>query len=138
MEEKLRKGILYYIIIVSLINFLISFYIEINRNFRFDSCFKGMAGCAIVDASSFSSIVGLPLTIIGMLCFIFLILLGSLQIKKENKTIKNITFLILLFMAIFSLYLLYLQFFVIKEICRYCLIVDVLTLSMFVAFLFFD
>jgi len=138
MKEKFGKGILYYVCIVSIINLLISLYIEINKAYRFDSCFREMAGCAIVDASSFSSIAGMPLTIIGMLCFIFLALLSFLQIKKNNKITKNALFFILLFMAIFSLYLLYLQFFVIKEMCRYCLIVDFLTLSMFFVYLFFD
>lgn len=134
----MRRWILYYVTAISIINFLISFYIELNRVFRFDSCFKGMAACAVVDASSFSSFVGLPLTILGMLCFIFLALLGILQTKKKTNLIKNITLLLLFFMALFSLYLLYLQFFVIKEVCRYCLIVDFLTLSMFFVYLFFE
>ncbi|MEM1534989.1 MAG: vitamin K epoxide reductase family protein [Candidatus Pacearchaeota archaeon] len=135
MEAKKRKKIvLAYILIVSIISLVISAYIEINKLKPADSCFVS-GGCAIVDASAFSDIAGMPLSILGILAFLILALLSAAQIKNPSNTKDKAIFFLLVAMSLFSLYLIFLQFFVIKAVCRYCFIIDLLTLSMAVAFI---
>jgi len=132
-ERKNERKVMIYIFIVSIISLLIASYIEFNKAFSVDSCFKEMGGCAIVDASAFSDFGGLPVSIIGILGFLLLTLVSFIQIKKPNEKRGKIIFLLVAAMSIFSLYLIFAQFFIINAVCRYCLIVDFLTLSMFAA-----
>lgn len=134
-ESKMRKAILFYILVVSIISLFIAVYIELNKTYRFDPCFQEMVGCAIVTASSFSQIVGIPLSIIGIIAYIILIFLCLIHIKKNDETSKKVLFVFLLAMFLFSLYLIYAQVFVIHSICKYCLVVDLLTISMFFTYL---
>lgn len=131
--NKIEKAVLIYILVISVINLFVASYIEINKVLAIDSCFKGMAGCAVVDASAFSDIAGLPLSIIGILAFLVIAILALAQIKKPSEKRKKLLGLLILLAAIFSLYLIFLQAFIIKAFCRYCLFVDLLTLSMFFA-----
>ncbi|MEM2707958.1 MAG: vitamin K epoxide reductase family protein [Candidatus Pacearchaeota archaeon] len=132
--EKRKKIMLTYIFIISIINLFISSYIEINKIKPKDSCFIS-GSCTIVDVSSFSDIAGIHLSIIGIFAFLILALLSATQIKNPSNLKNKVIFLLLIIISIFSLYLLFLQFFVIKAICKYCLVVDLLSISMLIAFI---
>jgi len=138
--EKIKtteRIVLIYIFVISIVNLLIASYIELNKAFTVDPCFREMAGCAIVDASAFSDIAGLPLTIIGIFAFFMIALLSFSQIKNPTTKKKRIMFFILLAATLFSVYLILAQVFIIKAICKYCLVIDLLTISMFLTFLAF-
>ena len=122
-----------YIFIISILCFFVASYIELNKHFAIDSCFTGVSGCAIVDRSSFSDFAGLPVSILGILGFLALALLSFIQYKNPSKKRKKIIFTLITIMSLFALYLIFAQLFLIKAICKYCLIVDFLTLTMLVA-----
>lgn len=130
-----ERKIMLYIIIISFLCFVIASYIEINKYFAIDSCFTSISGCAIVDRSSFSDFAGLAISVIGIVGFLTLSLLSFIQYKNPNKTRKKIIFTLIVIMSLFALYLIFAQLFLIKAICKYCLVVDFLTLTMLVAIL---
>lgn len=125
-----------YIFIVSLICFGISGYIELNKHFAIDSCFKAVSGCAIVDRSSFSDFAGLPVSILGILSFLILSILSFLQFKKPNQKRKKLITGLITLISLFAIYLIIAQVFFINAFCKYCLIVDFLILSMLAALFF--
>lgn len=131
----MKKSIALYICIASFIAMILSIYITINQFSPIDSCFQA-GGCAIVDASRFSRINIIPLSIVGIFIFIFIFLLLLWQMKKPTKNKENIISVVLILTSFFALYLIYLQFFVINAICQYCLIIDFLVLTMLIAWLF--
>lgn len=78
------------------------------------------SGCDTVTLSSYSSILGLPVSFMGVFGYLFFIILLTVQISKKVKW--TLLFLISIAAFAFSLYLTYLEFFVINAVCSFCVI----------------
>jgi len=103
------------ILILSLIGFFISLFLYMsspNPNF----CTLGGV-CKTVLTSKYSQTFGINNSLLGMIYFSFIIILNYFNKEKIVKLLS-------IFSALFALYLIYIMFFVLKEICYYCLIVD--------------
>ena len=84
-------------------------------------CLTGK-GCEIVQNSQYSQILGIPLSILGTISLILLLIFYYLAYK--GKINYNWFLAACIFGTLDALYFIYLQFFVIKALCSNCLFVD--------------
>jgi uncharacterized membrane protein len=109
------------IITLSLIAFLISSYLYFQgKNI---SC--ALNGCNNVLSSPYSKIFNIENSLLGMFYFF---ISGFLTILNKENILKFISF----FAFLYALYLIFVMFFILKEICYYCLMVDLLAIIIFI------
>ena len=99
-------------------------------------CGKGGGSCEIVQTSTYSKLVGVPVALIGLLGYVAI--LGSLLAPEGEETrLATLAFTLVGFG--FSAYLTYRELFSIHHLCEYCLssaiIVTILALMSIVRFL---
>ena len=153
MEKfKIKQVFLVIFMLAMLANFALSIYIYAAENGLGPggSCFasdNGGGSCLKVQLSSYSSLLGIPLAIYGVVFFLFLfvLFLGIFRESKKDwfgrlarkyKTHTRISLVLLMMWGgVFSLWLLSLQFFIIKELCKFCLWIDGITLGSAIVFL---
>jgi len=94
-------------------------------------------GCELVTTSSYSSILGIPVALLGAMYYVGILLAvyGSLEFAKPQwlKWIAAATTAGFLFSAWFV----YLQLFVIHAICQYCMLSALTSTALFVASLIY-
>ena len=79
-------------------------------------------GCDKVLTSSYSSILGVPLALIGTLYYLLVLALMATYLGQKNKAVIKYLWRLTSLGFIISLFLVYLQFFVLKALCLYCMI----------------
>lgn len=87
-------------------------------------------GCEIVLNSKYSMLFGLPLSVWGVGYFSSIIVAALLA--NHYAQWRKILTGILAIGALLALVFLSLQFFVIKKVCQYCLITDLLSILLFI------
>ena len=131
----MNKKILTVLIAIFLINFSLSLYIQIKDSQSLPICGINIASsCNQVTESSYSTVLGIKNTTIGIVVFPLLAIFMLVYYKIRKKYLKSIGSLILACSAIFALRLIYIQFFVLREICKFCIIIDTLTILSFLIF----
>jgi uncharacterized membrane protein len=111
------------ILIFSLIGFSFSLYLYYLNTL--DSSLCSFGGCNSVLKSKFSKTFGINNFLLGI--FYFLII-GVLVYLNKEKFLKILSIL----GAFFALYFIIIMFFVLKEICYYCLIIDFSAIMIFI------
>jgi uncharacterized membrane protein len=79
-------------------------------------CVGGSGGCKTVQTSSYATIFGVPVAVIGLVGYSGLLLSASLR----GEVGVYLGFLVALVGTLFSAYLTYLELFVIHAICEWC------------------
>ena len=79
-------------------------------------------GCDKVLTSSYSSILDVPLALIGTLYYLLVLALMAAYLGQKNKAVIKYLLGLTSLGFIISLFLVYLQFFVLKALCLYCMI----------------
>jgi len=79
-------------------------------------CVGGSGGCETVQSSSYATILGVPVAVVGLVGYSGLLLSASLL----DEVGIYLGFLVALVGALFSAYLTYLELFVIHAICEWC------------------
>jgi uncharacterized membrane protein len=110
------------LLIFSLIGLSFSLFLYLNK---LDSSFCTFGGCNSVLTSKFSKTLGIDNSILGIFYFL---LVGALTYLNKEKFLKILS----IAGAIFALYLIFVMLFILKEICYYCLIVDLSAIIIFV------
>ena len=87
-------------------------------------------GCEVVLNSKYSSLFGIPLSVLGVVYFSTVIV--SALLANSYAKWRKILRAILTVGAISALSFLYLQFFVIKKVCQYCLTTDLISILLFI------
>ncbi len=118
------------LVILAVVGFAISFYLAITHYLGFQVPCDITRGCDTVLNSKYSTLLGLPLSVWGMGFFSSVIISGLLANHYANW--RKILTAALAAGSLASLVFLYLQFFVIQQICQYCLATDVLTIVLFI------
>jgi uncharacterized membrane protein len=84
-------------------------------------------GCEAVLSSSFARIYGIPLALFGVIYFVTSIVLNVLVFQhRDNAWIKRMFVALNLSGVVTAIILLYLQFIVIKALCQYCMLVELI------------
>ena len=82
-------------------------------------------GCDTVNSSVYGTTFGIKNSVYGIFIFSFMIFLTLIHIKKPNRHTRRILHLLVIIGSLIALYFMYLQFFVIKAMCEFCLVVDI-------------
>jgi len=96
----------------------------------------GESSCLIVQTSQYETTFGINNALIGIVAFAVLLTLFVLEHFQNRKWQKKLIVLGLIVGAIYAIYFLVIQFFVLKAICKYCIVVDISTLA--IAILYFS
>lgn len=89
------------------------------------NCFtevKQVNSCQVVADSIYSTVLGVPISLLGIFFYLTIIAIGLISFKKDFTFILNLLLPFSAFAVLFSLRLTYLQVYVIGYICYYCLI----------------
>jgi uncharacterized membrane protein len=128
-----KNFLLNIILFLIVINALVSFYLYLSELENQPIICVPNSSCTKVLKSEYSQIYGMSISLLGFIYFIFLFLLTLVAFVNKDFISAGIIFSFLGF--IFSIYLIYLQFNVIKDYCVYCLIVDSVTIIIFLLYL---
>jgi uncharacterized membrane protein len=99
---------------------------------------KGFINCEAVTTSAESHLLGIPVALLGLLFYIFLVpvmspwgwrLTGSSLVARWLPTVRLVSICVGICMVI---YLLYAELFMIRNICLYCTSVHIMTFLLFV------
>jgi uncharacterized membrane protein len=101
-----------------------------------EMCLEGVGDCWTVNLSPYSSIYGIPVSILGALAYITLLIFLYLEGKQPNlqNILVKLGFGITLAGFLFSLYLTYLEFFIIHAICPFCVVSALLMTILFIIY----
>ncbi len=83
---------------------------------------KKVNSCEIVATSSYSTMLGAPLSLFGLGFYLLIIIIGLASIKEKYQFTLNFIIPLAFVAWVFSARLTYLQIFVIKSFCYYCLL----------------
>lgn len=111
------------IVIFSVLGLAVSLYLAITKTLGITVPCSLTGGCEAVLSSKYSSFLGVPLAVLGIMFFSGSGLL-SLLANHYHSVRKLLTYYLGLG-ALFSMGFLFIQLFVIKQICQYCLITDI-------------
>ncbi|UJG44112.1 MAG: vitamin K epoxide reductase family protein [Candidatus Heimdallarchaeum endolithica] len=125
--------------IVALIGFLISLFLlysEITNSFY---CIveEHFFDCSKVNKSSYASILGVPISLIGVIYYLSIII-AAIMISKQIKDKILLDFVLPVVTTLglfFSIYLTLIEAIVIQKFCEYCLVSAICSTSLAVIYL---
>ncbi|MFA6390989.1 MAG: quinone-dependent dihydroorotate dehydrogenase [Patescibacteria group bacterium] len=90
-----------------------------------------LSDCGRVLRSSYSVMFGIPLAVLGVIQYGFLLFLLALLFFYKKRVFIYLIILQSMFGAIFSLYFVYLQLVVLRSICIYCMLSALISFTIF-------
>ena len=121
-----HKGLLFILIAAEIIISANIAYVNYSGS---TSCIIG-SGCNIIQKSSYSTIFGISISLIGFIAFSLYFLIYLLT--HHNKIKRNFFLISSIIGSIFAVYFIFLQLFVIKQICTSCMLIDFLMIFILV------
>jgi uncharacterized membrane protein len=123
-------------LIASIIGFIDSAYLAIIKLINAPIyCTPGLGDCASVQNSQWSTILGIPIAVLGALAYLALI--GCYLFESKNAFIgRNSTYILFgisFFGFIYSMFLTWLELFVIHAICQWCMLSALCMTIIFIA-----
>ena len=113
------------LLIIFIASLMVSAILTFSNTGNSDFCgINEKENCNAVQNSKYASLFGISNSVYGIFIFLILSILtfSQMQKPKENKQLLIDSAVILGF--IIAIYFIYLQIFVIKALCKYCLVVD--------------
>jgi uncharacterized membrane protein len=112
-----RRGLRFVLGALAVAGFLISAYLTwIHYMGVAPICVGGSGGCETVQTSSYATVLGVPVAVVGLVGYSGLLFSASLR----GVAGVYLGFLVALVGTLFSAYLTYLELFVIHAICEWC------------------
>lgn len=126
MKRKIKYSLIIILLLITIAMSICLSFIPLEK-----AC--GQSGsCTIVQTSNYETIFGINNAYLGLIAFPILFFLILLESKKTKKIRSNILKIGIISGSIVASYFLYIQFFILKAICKYCLITDIATLLIFI------
>jgi len=117
------------IALLSFVGMFDALYLSLKRNAGPIPCHV-TRGCTDVLTSRYSELMGIPLSVFGLVFYVTVFSLAVFQISGVGKTL-NWVFWPATVGSVFSAILVGIQSFVLKAYCEYCLLSAILVLSIF-------
>jgi len=135
MENKLIYRIIAIISIICLIVAAIIYSEETRYSLHQNSICSAITGtnsCETVQTSSYGKIFGISNPIFGIIGFLALGIFAYISsiIKKRNNILRDLTIIGGIIAGIVALIFLYIQAFILHTYCIFCIIIDVLSLTL--------
>lgn len=128
----LPKWLIIGFILISFIGFLDTGYLTIKHYTGGLIGCNLFEGCEQVTNSKYSVIFGIPLALLGLLYYLFMLISSLLYFDTKNPVIPKIFLPVTTLGFIFSGYLVYLQIWVIKALCQYCILSAITSTALFI------
>ena len=123
------------LLVLSVLGTGISGYLVYAHFFKINPVCLPSAPCEVVLTTRYADMWGVPLSLLGMLMYLGLVMLCLWQLQKRNERkglIAAGVYTLALSGTLFSLYLLYLEAFVIHGYCTWCMASGIVILSMLI------
>ena len=121
----------YKILLIIFIISLISSIIILSTIYGNSSFCEPNGGCNSVQNSKYGYLFGISNSIYGIFIFLILSMITFSQIKKPTKNKQLLIKYAVTIGFIIAIYFIFLHIFILKALCRYCLVID---FSMILAF----
>lgn len=132
----MKQKLVYAILILSLIGFVISLYSLLHNTGFVAGSFctiDEVIDCDIVNKGSYSQIAGIPVALIGVLGYLFLVIGAIAQVRQpSDRHISKFLCLASAAGVLFSFYLTGLEAFVLHAWCLLCISSQAIILAIFV------
>lgn len=132
MPMVVNKWFIIFFTIVSFLGFLDATYLTAQHYMGAIPPCVITTGCETVLTSEHSVIFGVPTALWGAIYYLLIFILAVLTLDLKQPEIIRIAAYITPLGFFASLYFVYLQFFVIKEICSYCMISAATSTTLFI------
>ena len=118
-DSKSKAWIIYTLVFLGSLDAL---YLTWTKLFRVDALCLGTGKCDVVNASSYSTIAGVPIAALGLAMYLFI---GAITLLESfDPHLREISrlavFGISLFGFMYSMWLTYVEIIIIEEICIWC------------------
>ncbi len=122
MESKfLPTWVVIGFIVISFVGFLDAGYLTIQHyRDEIPPC-SVLEGCEEVTTSEFSTIAGIPVSLMGVLYYLLVLFMSLWYFDRHNKLFLDIIPFVTFLGVLASAWFVYLQIVVIKAICLYCM-----------------
>jgi uncharacterized membrane protein len=117
------------VVVLSLIGFAVSIYLAVYHYLGYLVPCNVTHGCEIVLNSKYSTFLGVPLSVWGIVYFLAVII--SSLLANHYMAWRRFLNIVLGIGAAGSLVLLAIQFFVLQKVCQYCFVIDTLNIILF-------
>ncbi len=118
---------------VSIIGFFDAAYLTIQHYTQFTLPCTITHGCDLVTKSEYSSIMGVPVALLGAIYYLAIFLAVYIMIETKKTECLRFIAIATTFGFLFSAWFVYLQLFVILAICQYCMLSAITSTTMFIA-----
>ena len=123
----IKKSFKVAIIIIGLIGLIDSSYLTYAHYKAHPlNCFtkeiEKTSSCQVVTDSIYSTILGVPISLLGMCFYLVVISIGIMSYKKDYTFLLNLLLPFSALAVLFSLRLTYLQVYIIGYLCYYCIL----------------
>jgi uncharacterized membrane protein len=122
MKNKTKYTIILILMLLATVASLVLTFVPLEK-----ACGNSQS-CTVVQTSQYESTLGIKNAHLGLIAFPILAILTLFEIKKTNKYRKRLLGLGIILGSMFAVYFLYIQLFILKAVCKYCLVVDIGTL----------
>jgi len=130
----MTKKLTWVSLILTVLGVLDSAYLLIYKISNNNAMCLGSGDCSTVNASRYSEINGIPVSLLGLFAYLAILILLILEIRilfsSDNSNL--LVFGISLVGVLFSVYLTYIEFFVIHAVCPFCIISAIVIVLIFI------
>src|SRR5262245_17772321 len=117
------------IALLSFVGMFDALYLSLKRNAGAIPCHV-TRGCTDVLTSRYSELMGIPISVFGLVFYVFVFSLAVFEISGAGKTLNRVFWPATAGVAV-SAILVGIQAFALKAYCEYCLLSAILVLSIF-------
>lgn len=138
VHERDSERTTWLIYLLVLLGSLDAFYLTWTKLVGMDAICLGAGKCDIVNASSYSTIAGVPIAALGLAMYI---LIGGITLLERfnhrlRETLRLAVFGVSLFGFIYSMWLTYVAVVIIEEVCVWCVVSAIIVSAIFFTSIF--
>jgi uncharacterized membrane protein len=115
------RSLIFAFLIVAFLGFVDASYLTATHYSNIALPCYIVQGCETVTTSVYSKIFGIPVSLLGVLYYLSVLVIVMIYVDKRNKTILKILHGLTSAGFIMTLWFLYAQAIIIQEYCLYCL-----------------
>lgn len=119
--QQIHSSAIVFILIIALIGFIDASYLTIEHYRGVIPPCSITAGCEDVLTSGYSIILGIPVSIVGSLFYLFILIGAFAYLESKNTLILKWALVSTILGFLFSLWFTFIQVFILHSYCIYCL-----------------
>lgn len=132
---KYRRPLIGLMIALAIGGFFVAFYLTVEHYLgRVPTC-SFLSGCEVVTTSSYSTVLGIPISLLGAGYFLSVAALLALYLQRGSERFFKAAGVLVSVGAVIASVLIYLQVAVLEAICIYCITSDSISLLLLLLFI---